>query len=684
MRILRLISIALLIMALMSFTLTPISYSSSNDDNHLSANDSVYSPPGYMNKDIQQARTLADKYLANKDKADNKTEATQKEVSQKVQTQAVEKPKPVLKQKQSTANKTQASTSALTISAPSNIKRGSGADKRDIDGNLISQSGKAMMSEVINGVRHNYAGFTANTADTVQTAINRAAAGDVVIVKKNNTLNQTSGIYAGFSITKALRVYGGYDDNGNISGASKVYGGFFGVTFKYGINIDGAGDSRVEIGGFDATLLPRASGTSLSTLLNLLMSMSKGAITVNNSRSVIINNCTTQGLQGLFAKNSSLSIYNSTINGSWAGIKASSSNITAVNNKIGGLSTGVGSMISTFPGVMFLLGGPKGNGIVGDNSIFSLVNNAVTGYGQKITLNNNSQVSYPKPQITKAPERSSYGEFKSASINANPYSADGHKLNKTGEMLKGLLNNKEPALQGGVIPVNAKATNQGLDAAALSAAGGAIDPEYMDVAMRLASILKDPTEDQKVILDVIKALLKDTFAIQEGKEAKPDFKKATDDLLNAVANILLAQAMPDLIKSGDVSNIKAMFSELDTQRNKIMLEYAQSTKPYYENMIKDLAKNMAMLQAKNLLNPNMSKEELSKLPPSELDKILDKIRNMPNQSFEEKYLLQQEAKYRQDYLDPNNKKLEEDMKGMLKSFTQKINTALTGDQPAQK
>ncbi len=201
----------------------------------------------------------------------------------------------------------------------------------------------------------------------------------------------------------------------------------------------------------------------------------------------------------------------------------------------------------------------------------------------------------------------------------------------------------------------------------------------METAMRLSNIVDNPTGDQRVILDTIKAILSETEKAKKGErdaKANEELAKAEDSLLKAAASALLAQAMPDLIKKGDMANIKGIFQELDTQRNKIMLDYSIATKPYYENMIKDMANNIAMLQAKNLLNPNMSKDELSKLPPSELDKILDKIRNMKDKSFEEKYLLQREAEYRHDYLDPNNKKLEDNMKGMLSGFTGKINDVL--------
>ena len=210
-----------------------------------------------------------------------------------------------------------------------------------------------------------------------------------------------------------------------------------------------------------------------------------------------------------------------------------------------------------------------------------------------------------------------------------------------------------------------------------------ISAEDVEIAMKLSSILKNPTEDQKVILDAIKALLSQTDKIKEGKAnkgASEELTKAENDLLNAVANILLAQAMPDLLKSGDMSNIKGIFQELDTQKKAILLEYAKSTKPYYDNMLKDLARNMAILQLKNILNSNMSKEQIEKLPPSELDKILDKIKKQEKKAFEEEYILQQEAKYRKTYLDPGKQKLEEDMKHMLKDFTGKINNVLKSSE----
>ena len=44
--------------------------------------------------------------------------------------------------------------------------------------------------------------------------------------------------------------------------------------------------------------------------------------------------------------------------------------------------------------------------------------------------------------------------------------------------------------------------------------------------------------------------------------------------------------------------------------------------------------------------------------------------------FEVSYILQQDAKYRKEYLDPQNKILEEAMKMMLNGFTSRISKAL--------
>jgi len=776
MKTLKFTSLALLIMALVSFTGVSLSYSSSNDDNHLSANDSVYSPPGYMNKDIQQARSLTDKYLANKDKADNKTEATQREVSQKVQTQAIDKPKPQLKQKQSSATgKDKSRPSALNSEfdvKKYNVKIGDiQIGNGDSGTQMYSGTGdnKRLISEKVNGVTSIYVGFGYAGTDTINEAMNLAKSGDTIWVSANK-----DGYNDNISMRDGVKLYGVVDEGGNapalygtigISGAyvnnSAEVAGFkianspkvtnswgvanginissrfaqikiWGNTFtglrnavyapkSYNITLEnnvfynnntaifaGTGTFRNNLFQSNSTALSsgwvsydlrRESQGSVLLENNVFYSNSAGveynfmALTTNSyvksiitarnnifqysefnnmsNQSIAIDNNANLSVTGNFFWRSSqlgASMAATNTNGDWRTYKKFLGAIDPATGLFKANFSSIGTQLSSSPDYakLAVLGNPAAK-----NAYASFEMALTSSYANSIDSSFANAYYYNRAN----------DDFLSSQPSAFGYYGKSTNNDAGGPALKTLLMNSIIIAQGGKVVEGSESSGRAKTLAGEFALSTPIpkymDPQNVEAAARLASILNNPTEGQKVIIDSIKALLIDMDNIAN---QSPELKKASDDLLQMVANILLAQAVPDLLNKGDVSNIKAMFSELDTQRNKIMLEYAQSTKPYYENMIKDMAKNMAMLQSKNLLNPNMSKDELSKLPPSELDKILDKIRNMKDKSFEEKYLLQQEAKYRQDYLDPNNKKLESDMKGMLKNFTGRINDVLKSSE----
>jgi len=973
MKTLKFTSLALLIMALVSFTGTPISYSSSNDDNHLSANDSVYSPPGYMNKDIQQARSLTDKYLANKDKADNKTEATQREVSQKVQAQAVDKPKPQLKQKQSSKGKSNTQAAAALVVAsnsgsadiPAYIRdnvqayinaqnavaelnstpeyeikqvgqkyfaawaEGSGSIKSQIFDSsgsatlatpkLITSSSSATMAlmqlaALSNGNvavfweestysflrQYTYKSQVFDSSGVAQSDVNSIASGQahtnhvsintiasfannnmVVFYNEENSLKYQMLDSYGRALSSATPItnyalstnittlangdtavmwadsdeYGlssvksqiFYASGEAVSSISTIAGDDNMVGYVYSGNLTGLANGNIiaswEESNLDGnysykTRILDSSGNPMSDAKTIttdntglvmrsdyrITPLSGGDIVVFWTESEAYNNYSiksrildssgnpisdTNSITGP-ALLTDASIYNISFlsNGNIAlfwnerGLnndgyfksqvfdssgKAASDMKTIANTLVytGDINTLANGNIAVswgMPGYLNLqvfdssgnalsFAKPLTGGRVLDwaslSNITTLADGNIVVFWQEGVYRNNNvwnpnytlkmqtfsstgealstaqTISNSSGYVTVSdiatlsngdiavfwagnPEgnyayRSQvidlYGNFKSSDAlkppppitslgelgrsminnpninpfnvnflnNESPYDMPQANTFTEGKDLSGIF--KALLTDGGMLAPNLEgranpqlAERIGKDSfreSALAIPVKDFNAADMEAATRLTNILNNPSEDQKVIIDVLKALLGDTGKAQDvSGNQSPELKKASDDLLQMVANILLAQAVPDLLNKGDVSNIKAMFSELDTQRNKIMLEYAQSTKPYYENMIKDLAKNMAMLQAKNLLNPNMSKDELSKLPPSELDKILDKIRNMKDKSFEEKYLLQQEAKYRQDYLDPNNKKLESDMKGMLKNFTGRINDVL--------
>ena len=139
--------------------------------------------------------------------------------------------------------------------------------------------------------------------------------------------------------------------------------------------------------------------------------------------------------------------------------------------------------------------------------------------------------------------------------------------------------------------------------------------DQMSVALALANILKNTTADQKAILDAVESLLADMKNVQDKAGANPELNKAENDLLQMVASVLLAQGVPDLLKEGDIAGIKGIFRDLGQSKDKIMLDYALSIKPYYSNIVKELTTNLAMLQLKGMLSKKMTEEELKNLEP---------------------------------------------------------------------
>jgi len=198
-----------------------------------------------------------------------------------------------------------------------------------------------------------------------------------------------------------------------------------------------------------------------------------------------------------------------------------------------------------------------------------------------------------------------------------------------------------------------------------------------NTSILLRNIISNPTADQKEVLDATQALISDIAKIAEAMgDMDPELSKVENDLLQMVASFLLAQGVPDLLKAGDIEGVKGIFKDLGTSKDKLMMGYAQSIKPYYENIVKELSANLAVLQLKGILSKKLTEEELKNLEPKEITKILESIRKANDKTFELEYILQQDAKYRKEYLDPKNKALADNMKLMLNGFTQKLNKAL--------
>lgn len=205
----------------------------------------------------------------------------------------------------------------------------------------------------------------------------------------------------------------------------------------------------------------------------------------------------------------------------------------------------------------------------------------------------------------------------------------------------------------------------------------------IQVALILASILKNPTEEQKMIIAAAEALLTDINNM-EGDAKSPELNKAADNLIQVMAAVLIAQAMPDLFTETDVLAVRSVFAELGSAKAKIFLNYQESTRPYYERIVKELANNMNILQMNNIISGNISREDLENMPRSDIDKIMENLKKAKDRSTEEEGILRKEEEYRKQYLDPNKKMMEDSMKSMMNDFTRRLSLVLESAKPAKK
>lgn len=255
---------------------------------------------------------------------------------------------------------------------------------------------------------------------------------------------------------------------------------------------------------------------------------------------------------------------------------------------------------------------------------------------------------------------------------------------KLGDIFKGLLANKNMLIFGSESDADsvllAKIVKDALRENALAAPIDGIDSESIRMAAILASIIKNPTEDQMLVLDVIAALM-DEVNKQNKESSSPELNKAADDLVQAVAAVLVAQAIPDLLSEGDLFGIKNIFDDLYEEKARIMLEYQEATKGYYLEMAEDMKHNMAMLRMNNILPDGIDLDRLSR---NEMDKIIERLRRLKDKPFDIEYMLKKEARYRKAYLDPGRKMLEDRMKLMMKDFTKRISLILADKKMDKK
>jgi hypothetical protein len=313
-----------------------------------------------------------------------------------------------------------------------------------------------------------------------------------------------------------------------------------------------------------------------------------------------------------------------------------------------------------------------------NNDIGSESQHKSTGLSQNPDSSPNTSSSSQSSTYLRDTTSLRSGQYDSSIYTANSAVAAAVSDKNTGSILKGLLANREESAQEALAhSAQAMTIKTGTEAlsATLSQPLGNIGSEDMQVASALANILKDPNKDQEFVIGAVTELLKG-IGKEDGLVSSEDIKKASDELLQVVANILIAQAaVPSILKPGDVDGIKQMFSELSQVNNVIQMGYSASVEPYYDELKTALASNQG------IMSKYMMDKELKR---SDIEKLIAKLREMSNRTSEEENIVKKEAELREKYLDPSKKMMEEKTKLMMQSFAQRLSVALESAKPAKK
>lgn len=119
-----------------------------------------------------------------------------------------------------------------------------------------------------------------------------------------------------------------------------------------------------------------------------------------------------------------------------------------------------------------------------------------------------------------------------------------------------------------------------------------------------------------------------------------------------------------------------MFLELNLEKDHLLLAYQSSIKLYYDSVVAELAKNINVLQIHNVVSESISKQELEKLPRNTIDKILNDLREIDNETKKVKDILKKESEYREEYVESGKKHPEENLSKVIQSFSQRIYAVL--------
>ena len=798
-------TVALLaIMGLISFMCTPISYSDRLSEYQKRAREGTGIPaPGYINVSKHRASQIREVKPREQGFLEKAMAYINNKLANRLSDSTTDMVTPHLKQKSSDEVSTTDAAQVIigAVGGEGDLYKdldiGSGTDQEylDADGNSYAEAAddRWLAAEVIDGVRHVYAGFSGyEGSDAIQQAIYRSVVNDVIIVR--------GGEYDGFILNSeygdGVTLYGGYRDDGirdvlgsattitvnddspenwvsgsndgpngiavdalykateingfhiqnNTTNGSAIFANtsysYPGVTLANNVITGTSGDpwsssavgivingysgawGEVRLEGNTITDMYTAvdiggDGASAGIYDNTIYDCGNGIeVTDNSSASISNNDISTEGRALNADSDTSLTVNQNNLYSEWEAVSIYTGNIQLWQNNIdGGEGIGVifsinysehtpyiyGNDISGATAAIDVAGYLSGDGNYIDGDIV-----ASYGFGEFSNNSENSSsalggvdigIFAPMAERTfqYADDTTLIGQTSDTLLTSGldyretmrpgamifdvTFGSEDSKMSATkenlGSIFQGLLEDggifiqgedggaMDPAALAGLIEevMGEEFTSSGLT--------GESNQAYMEVAAKLADIITNPTKEQMVVINAMKGMIKEVTKL-EGDSGSEEAQKIKDEFTQMVATLLLAQALPDLLQEGEITLVKGLFRELDTERTNILSMYQASTKLYYNGIVKELAANMATLQIKDILSKNMTKDELDKLPTYKIDEILKKIQRIKDKTITDDIILAKEAEYNEKYLKPANQEFERNMTALLSDFSKRI------------
>ena len=246
-------------------------------------------------------------------------------------------------------------------------------------------------------------------------------------------------------------------------------------------------------------------------------------------------------------------------------------------------------------------------------------------------------------------------------------------LAKREEMLPEKMEEESEEIQAALT----KLAEEALEEAALPVAVGEGSPQ-MVIAMELANIMREPTKEQKVILDAVASLLSEAEKLEEEGAMSEDLKEAIEEFTLMVATVLLLEERPGLLREEAVESIRDIFSEFGEEKTSIFHAYGEEAlvKTYYQKLVKELARDLAALQFKDLISKDITRDKLPELTQKRIDEILGRIRRVKDKTRVEKRLLKEDARYEKQYIKPAQRKLTERLRRLIENYNKKLSDIL--------